>query len=136
MIVHSHVAAQARSISISTATAASLPLACRLFLSLDNLTAGLPNPAGPPTTPHPPHHHPAPAAGFVIFICLTVATVRLQPAGVALKHDAVAAFRQLQESGSTNLYDLLHTLGTWESRLLQVGVDGNVCGSLSFALLS
>lgn len=60
--------------------------------------------------------------GFIIFIFLTIATVCLKPVGVALTTDAVTVLKeQLQTGNSTNLYDLLHTLGAWEHRLLEMG---------------
>lgn len=50
-----------------------------------------------------------------------MATIRLQPSGVTLTNSAVSALQQqLQVEGSTNLYDLLHKLGAWESQLVEV----------------
>lgn len=50
----------------------------------------------------------------------------------ALVQDAVAALRQqLAAHGSTNLYDLLHTLGAWETRLVQASAWGNSAAGCS-----
>ncbi|KAG7672276.1 hypothetical protein Ndes2526B_g06732 [Nannochloris sp. 'desiccata'] len=64
-------------------------------------------------------------AGFIIFICLTVATFHLRPAPLTLGADAVAALEsRLASLGKrASLYDLVASAETWERNLRRYSTD-------------
>jgi len=64
-------------------------------------------------------------AGFIIFICLTVATFHLRPAPLTLGADALATLEtRLASLGKrASLYDLVASAETWERNLRQYSAD-------------
>ena len=72
-----------------------------------------------------PTHSPPPLMpGFIIFACLTAATISLRPAPLRLGADALAAVEQrLFEYGKTNLYDLIASAEAWERTVVHSGAE-------------
>lgn len=64
-------------------------------------------------------------AGFIVFICLTVATFHLRPAPLTLGADALATLEsRLASLGKrASLYDLVASAETWERNIRQYSTD-------------